>query len=149
MLDKGTAEIAWTVKGGLSVFPSVAVDVVSTFKLNLLTGRVTEHAETWACAPGTSSPVAAAVAASRAAWAAREASLDASDGIGRAADSLSSLASMDDDGASSFTPDPNDPMRFFQGGQQDNGMNDALTLATAAAVLWAVYKGFEAVETLR
>lgn len=146
MLDKGTAEITWTVTGALSVFPSVSADVVSTFKLNLLTGRVTSHEERWAAAPGTSGPAAAAFAASRAAWAAREASLDAGDGLGRAADSLSSLASVDEEPMSS---NPNDPMRFFQGGQQDNQMNDAITLATAAAILWAVYKGFEAVETLR
>jgi hypothetical protein len=147
MLDKGTAEISWTVQGALSVFPSVSINVVSTFKLNLLTGRVTSHEERWECAPGTAAPAAAAIAASRAAWAAKEASLDAGEGIGRAADSLSSLASIDED--PSITPNPNDPMRFFQGGQQEQQMNDAITLATAVAILWAVYKGFEAVETLR
>lgn len=148
MLDKGTAEIRWTVRGALSVFPSVAVDVVSVFKLNLLTGRVTSHEEAWDCASaGTSGPAAGAVAASRAAWAAKEASLDAGDGIGRAADSLSSLASMDEEPP--MSANPNDPMKFFQGGgQQEQQMNDAITLATALAILWAVYKGFEAVEKL-
>ena len=145
MVDKGKAEICWTLEGGLSVFSNLKVQVVSTFSLNLLTGRVTQHDEVWQAAPGTAAP-AAAFAASRAAWAAQQASLDAGDGIGRAADSLSSLASMEDESAS--MPNPNDPMRFFQQGGGDQQMNDAITLATAVAILWAVYKGFEAVETL-
>jgi hypothetical protein len=146
MLDKGKAEISWTLQGGLAVFSSVKIDVVSTFALNLLTGRVTEHAEVWQAAPGTPAPAAAAISASRAAWAAQQASQDAGEGLGRAADSLSSLASMEDDGQN-MNANPNDPMKFFQS-NGDQQMNDAITLATAIAILWAVYKGFEAVETL-
>jgi hypothetical protein len=150
MLDKGTAEISWTVKGDLLIFSNVSADVVSTFTLNLLTGRVTEHTEAWQASPGTSAPAAAAIAASRAAWAAREASLDASEGLGRAADTLASMASMEDDeGAAGGQGDPGDPMRFFQGQTDQQAFNsDALALATGLAVLWLVYKGFEATATL-
>jgi len=150
MVDKGTAEISWTVKGDLFVFSGVSADVVSTFSLNLLTGRVTQHTEAWQASPGVGAAAAAAIAASRAAWAAREASLDAGEGLGRAADALSALASMDgDEGADGGGGDPNDPMKFFQGQTDRQAFNsDALALATGLAVLWLVYKGFEATARL-
>lgn len=39
MLDKGTAVIDWRLRGQLAVF-TIDIDFVSTFELDLITGRV-------------------------------------------------------------------------------------------------------------
>jgi len=42
MLDKGSCEVHWRLRGNIAVFP-IDVDMVSTFGLDLITGRVNSH----------------------------------------------------------------------------------------------------------
>ncbi len=56
-----------------------------------------------------SAPAKAMTTLSRMAWSTRQASQDAQEGIGKATDALSSMASMDDDSSIEFNP--NDPTR--------------------------------------
>lgn len=142
MLDNGRAQIDWVLSGQLSAF-SVSIPVKSVFELNLLTGRVASHTDSFDLS-GLSPPAAAAVTGSRALWSAQAAGRDASDAVGKAAqESLQSLSSQDED---EYYMNPNDPTRFFQ--KNDNTMNDAFMIATGVAALYLVYKVFEQIETL-
>lgn len=141
MEDNTEVRFDWEVAGQLQSF-LVRIQMESVFKLNQLTGRVEEHSESWNLR--RCSPVAAlAVFANRVLWSAKQASLDASEQIGKVTDSLSSFSSMDEE---SIYRNPNDPTKFFQ--QQDNTVNDLLWLCTGVAILYLFFKTFEALETL-
>lgn len=142
MLDNGTAEISWQLKGQVAVW-QIDIPVTSTFTLNLVTGRVLTHNETWDLS-GLSPPVSAAVTASRMAWSAQQVSKDAGEGINNAMDSLSSMASLDDD--DQYYQNPTDPTKFFQ--NQDNTKNDAINLALLVAGLYLVFRVYSELETL-
>lgn len=142
MLDSGKAEIQWTLSGQLSNF-KVDIPITSVFQLNLVTGRVTGHTESWDLS-GLPPPAASAVMGSRVIWSAKAAGKQASEAISsKVAESLQSLTSMDED---EYYMNPNDPTRFFQ--KQDNTMNDAIMLALGVAALYLVFKVFEQIETL-
>lgn len=55
-------------------------------------------------------PIAVVVNASRASWAAKQASMDAKEGLGKVADSISSMASTDED-SNQIYRDPADPTK--------------------------------------
>mmetsp|Transcript_25278 Transcript_25278/g.54939 ORF Transcript_25278/g.54939 Transcript_25278/m.54939 type:complete len:286 (-) Transcript_25278:1015-1872(-) len=144
MLDKGTAQINWRLTGSVGAGP-VDVSFTSTIEMNLLTGKITSHKESWdltKCA----APVAAMLTANRMAWAAKQASQDASEGLSKVADSISStLGSMDED--TSVYQNPSDPTKFFQ--QNNNQQqNDMITFCMIVAALYVVYKGFSVVVQL-
>uniref|UniRef100_A0A383VL89 Uncharacterized protein n=1 Tax=Tetradesmus obliquus TaxID=3088 RepID=A0A383VL89_TETOB len=142
MLDSGKAQINWTLNGGLSGM-SVAIPITSVFELNLVTGRVTSHTESWDLS-GLATPAAAAAMGSRVIWSAKAASKAASDNISsKVNESLSSLTSMDED---EYYMNPNDPTRFFQ--KNDNGMNDVIMLGLGVSALYLVFKVFEQLETM-
>eukprot|EP00877_Chromochloris_zofingiensis_P000766 jgi/Chrzof1/10690/Cz05g08220.t1 len=140
MLDKGTALINWTLSGQVAMF-NVQIPFSSVFELNLLTGRVSTHKESWDLSK-LSPPAAAACVLSRVAWSAKQASQDAQDKLGKAADSISSLTSMEDD---TYYQNPSDPTRFFQ---QDNGMGDVFMMGTLVAALYLAYRVFAEIENL-
>lgn len=145
MLDNGRAQIDWTLSGGLGALSGLSIPVSSVFELNLVTGRVTALTEAWDLSK-LPPPVAAALVGSRALWSAKAAGKDAGDALGtKVTETLSSIASLDDD--DEYQMNPNDPTRFFQsqGGQQ---RQDAFMLATAVAALYLVFKVFESLETL-
>lgn len=77
MLDKATVRINWRMSGKFTAF-DVDIPVESVFEMNVLTGRVISHRETYDVG-SLSPPAAAAVTASRLAWSARQGSQDASD----------------------------------------------------------------------
>jgi hypothetical protein len=130
MLDNSSAQIRWRLRGKLGMLP---LDVAGTTEiaLNLLTGRIEKHKESWdlsKCSP----PAAAAWNASRALWAAKRASADAGK---RANEVLDTLTSIDDE--DSFQqPNPNDPMKFFQ--QKDTFKQDALLLGGVLLLLYTL-----------
>eukprot|EP00775_Hariotina_reticulata_P008669 gene8668-8850_t len=142
MIDNSQAQINWLLAGQLAAF-NVVIPMTSVFELNLLTGRVLSHRESWDLS-GLSPPAAAAVLGSRMLWSAKAASKDASNDLGnKVTQSLNSLASTDED---EYYMNPNDPTKFFQ--KQDSTMNDAFMIATGVAALYLVYKVFEQLETL-
>ncbi|GBF93008.1 hypothetical protein Rsub_05619 [Raphidocelis subcapitata] len=135
MLDRGTAQIDWAVTGRVAVFP-VTLAARTVVEMNLLTGRVTSLKESWDLA-GVAAPASAALVAARISWSAQQTSRDASEGLTRTLDSLSSLASADDD---QVYRDPTDPTKFFR--QEDSTKQDALTFMTLLAILYAAYKAY-------
>ncbi|KAI8465799.1 MAG: hypothetical protein J3K34DRAFT_461205 [Monoraphidium minutum] len=135
MLDRGTAEIEWRVAGQVAMF-SVQVPCKTVLEMNLLTGRVTSLKESWDTG-AVGAPAAAALMASRAAWAAQQASRDAQEGLNKTLDSISSMASTDED---TIYRDPTDPTRFFR--QEDSTMQDAVSLGLLLAVLYVAYKAY-------
>jgi len=142
MLDKGTAQIDWRITGTLGAMP-VDIGVQSRITMNLLTGRIEEHRESWdlsRCSP----PAAAMATANRVAWAAKQASADTTESINR---SLESLGSFDEDAGPGYTPNPSDPTRFFQP-QQDNQFNDAVMFTALCALLYAIFKAYEQLAQL-
>ena len=46
MLDKGRCQVYWRLRGNIAVFP-IDIDLVSTFGLDLITGRVNSHQDEW------------------------------------------------------------------------------------------------------
>jgi hypothetical protein len=144
MLDSSPnkAQIDWQLSGRLSSF-DVTVPVKSVFELNLVTGRVIGHSESWDLSK-VPPPAAAALTGSRVLWSAKANAKQTSDSISnKVNESLQSLGSMEDD---EYYMNPNDPTRFFQ--KNDNQMNDAVMLALAVAGLYLVFKVFEQLETL-
>eukprot|EP00878_Enallax_costatus_P002330 GHUV01002505.1.p1 GENE.GHUV01002505.1~~GHUV01002505.1.p1 ORF type:complete len:290 (+),score=54.25 GHUV01002505.1:90-959(+) len=136
------AQIDWELSGRISSI-DVTVPVKSVFELNLVTGRVTSHTESWDVSR-LPAPAAAAVTGSRVIWSAKASAKQTSDSISsKVTESLQSLASMDDD---EYYMNPNDPTKFFQ--KNDNQMNDAIMLALGVAGLYLVFKVFEQLETL-
>lgn len=133
MLDNSAAEIRWRLTGKLGPLP---IDVAGTTEIamNLLTGRIERHSEKWdlrACSP----PAAAAWNAARLAWAAKQASTDASTAAGQV---LDSLASVDED--SYQQPNPNDPMKFFQ--QKDTFKQDAILFVGVLLLFYALVQAW-------
>jgi len=142
MVDNGNAEICWQLKGQVAMF-NIDIPMTDTFSLNLLTGRVLTHTQSWDLS-SLSAPARAAVRASRVAWSAKQVSEDAGEGMNKAVESLSSLASMDDD---QYYQNPTDPTKFFQ--NQDNTKNDAINLALLVAGLYLVFKVYSELETIK
>jgi hypothetical protein len=142
MVDGATAEIRWRLRGGLGPL-TVDVDMTTTVTLNLLTGQVERHVDSWAT-PRCSPPAAAAWTLARAAWAARRGAADAAGAANAALDSLSSMDASDGEGPG-FSSDPNDPMKFFQ--QKDGFKDDAIMFVGGVALLYAVVQAYTTLFT--
>eukprot|EP00887_Chlorella_sp_A99_P003659 scaffold7.g3659.t1 len=134
MVDGMRAVIEWRLTGSVGPFP---VDVRGTTRLtlNLLTGRIEAQREEWdlsAC------PLPGAVAwrAAAAAWAAARAGEDAVAGGQRVLDTLTSI----DEDEVVRSPNPNDPMRFFQ--QRDTTRSDATLFMAVLALFWLLSKAY-------
>lgn len=135
MLDKGTAEIDWRVSGQVAVF-GMQVAAKTTLEMNLLTGRVTALKESLDMS-GVAAPAAAALTAARVTWSAQQASKDAQEGLNRTLDSISSMASTDEE---TIYRDPSDPTKFFR--QEDNTMGDAISVVLLLTVVYIAYKAY-------
>ena len=110
MIDTSTAEIAWELIGQVGPF-HVDVDMSTCITMNLLTGQIEKHQESWnlmKCSPLG----ALSWNLSRMLWSARSGGADAAQATGSV---LGSLTSVDDeDDGYGTMPNPNDPMKFFQ-----------------------------------
>ncbi|GAX83672.1 hypothetical protein CEUSTIGMA_g11097.t1 [Chlamydomonas eustigma] len=146
MLGQETARVDWRLTGQVAA-GNIDIFVQSTIEMNVLTGRILSHKDSWDTG-GMAPPVSLLVAASRAAWAARQAVMDAQEKLSEAADTLTSTleSSMDDD--SGVYRDPTDPTKFFQQSQKQENQNDMINFAMIAIAIWAVYKGFSTVIQL-
>jgi hypothetical protein len=120
MIDTGAAEILWRVGGDVGPF-GVEADMTTRIEMNLLTGQIEKHEESWnlsRCSP----PSAIAWTAARALWAAKSSGAEAAEATNSM---LDSLTSVDEDDGFTTTRSPNDPMKFFQ--QRDSFKDDAYT----------------------
>lgn len=146
MLSQETARVDWRLTGQVAS-GSIDIPVQSTIEMNVLTGRILSHKDSWDTSR-LSPPVSLLVAASRATWAAKQAAMDAQEKLKEAADSLTSTleTSMNDDSA--VYRDPTDPTKFFQQSQKQDNQNDMINFAMIAIAMWAVYKGFSTVIQL-
>lgn len=118
MVDSSTAEIAWNVTGKINSL-SINVDMITEITMNLLTGQIEKHSDSWnlqKCSP----PAAIAFTAARAVFALSAGGAEAAATTGSI---LDSLTSMDEDNDSYTMPNPNDPMKFFT--QKDTFKDDA------------------------
>jgi hypothetical protein len=162
MVDAATAEVTWSLAGparkggggsggaGGGGGAEVAATVVSTFSLDPITGRVAAHDDRVTFEPSPL-PVRLGAAAARAAWAARRAAEDAAAGGAKALQSLASMDDDDDDGTT-YTQDPTDPTKFFQGGPGggDGGMMaDAFTFAAVVALFWVLAQAWVKLEAIK
>jgi hypothetical protein len=103
-------------------------DFTDTYTLNQITGRVMRHEVAWSFGR-TGAPAAAYFTAARTAYSTKQAALDLSEAAEKAME-------QEQDPNADFTPDPNDPMKFFQ--QEDTTMNDMFTFALAVTMLYTV-----------
>ncbi|KAG2453299.1 hypothetical protein HYH02_001525 [Chlamydomonas schloesseri] len=140
MLDKGTSEISWQVDGALGGQP-VSLLFTTTCEHNLLTGRITNHRESWSlsrCSP----PAAAVATANRYAWSAKQAVEDAKEGLSKAAEKLGGQGGADMNNL------PSDPTRFYQNGGGGGANQDLFAGGFLIALLYLAFKLFGALETL-
>ena len=82
----------------------------------------------------------------RAGWSAKQATADAAASADRA---LTSLTSMDeeDGGQGGYQANPNDPMKFFQSGQ-DDFKQDALLFTAGVALLYFMVQAWAGLEKM-
>ncbi|PNW75685.1 hypothetical protein CHLRE_12g536800v5 [Chlamydomonas reinhardtii] len=140
MLDKGTSEISWQVDGSLGGQP-VSLLFTTTCEHNLVTGRITNHRESWnlsRCSP----PAAAMATANRYAWSAKQAVEDAKEGLTKAAEKLGG------GGGADMNNLPSDPTRFYQNGGGGGQNQDLFAIGFLIALLYLAFKLFGALETL-
>lgn len=136
------ATVRWELNG-VNDIGRVGVDVTTTFKMNLITGRVMEHRETWKVnAARTEAQAGALLESTRKAHALPLNMMELADKASKSINEISkSFASQDDGDRSNIYADPNDPMKFFQ--QEDTSKTDLLQFALAASVIFLCTKVFE------
>jgi len=134
MVDLDTAQIHWDL-AGKTLAGSLKLRFTSTFTMNVLTGRVESHSESWSPADGaTQSAALLAFTLKRISWSAAEQVKDVVEGVKEA---MASLGDDDDaDPQTSYFIDPMDPNKYIQ--EQDTTMQDALQIATFIAFLYAI-----------
>lgn len=142
MISRDVGAVSYRLRGSIAAIP-VDIDFEDVFELNLLTGRVLKHTESWDLSR-CSLPGKVAFTASRLVWAARQQASDTKDGGSKLMASLSSM----DEGDQGFQANPNDPTRFFQG-PPDNGNKDLIQVALVIAVLYLIYNTYSQIESIR
>ncbi|KAL3155619.1 hypothetical protein ABBQ38_010872 [Trebouxia sp. C0009 RCD-2024] len=143
MLSRDVGAVSYRMRGSIATVP-VDIDFEDVFELNLLTGRVLKHTESWDLSR-CSLPGKVAFIASRLFWAARQQASDTKDGGSKL---MESLSSMDDGDQQGFQANPNDPTRFFQG-PPDNGNKDVIQGALVIAVLYLIYNTYSQIENIK
>ncbi|KAL3141722.1 hypothetical protein ABBQ32_004405 [Trebouxia sp. C0010 RCD-2024] len=143
MLSRDVGAVSYRMRGSIATVP-VDIDFEDVFELNLLTGRVLKHTESWDLSR-CSLPGKVAFTASRLFWAARQQASDTKDGGSKLMESLSSMDEGDQQG---FQANPNDPTRFFQG-PPDNGNKDLIQGALVIAVLYLIYNTYSQIENIK
>ncbi|DBA76252.1 TPA: hypothetical protein ACH3X1_009972 [Trebouxia sp. C0004] len=142
MISRDVGAVSYRMRGSIASVP-VDIDFEDVFELNLLTGRVLKHTETWDLSR-CSLPAKAAFIASRIIWATRQQASDTKDGGSKIMESFSSLDEGDQQG---FIQNPSDPTRFLQ--PQDNGNKDLIQVALVIAVLYLIYNTYSQIEGIK
>lgn len=142
MISRDVGAVSYRMRGNIASVP-VDIDFEDIFELNLLTGRVLKHTETWNLGR-CSFPGKAVFIASRIIWATRQQASDTKDGGSKIMQSLSSIDEGDQQG---FSQNPDDPTRFFQG--QDNGNKDLIQGALVLAVLYLIFNTYSQIENIK
>ncbi|CAK0783200.1 hypothetical protein CVIRNUC_006399 [Coccomyxa viridis] len=143
MLNKGQGVISWRLRGRLGAVP-IDIDFQSTFELDLITGRVTEHVDSWDT-NRCGLPARLAWNASRAAWSLAETGKDLREDAGK----LLGKVKGDDSGGrqENIYADPSDPTKFFQ--QEDSTQKDLFSFALIAALLYLVASAYYQLEQIK
>mmetsp|Transcript_6003 Transcript_6003/g.15463 ORF Transcript_6003/g.15463 Transcript_6003/m.15463 type:complete len:292 (-) Transcript_6003:165-1040(-) len=136
MTDKSNSWIQWKLTGKIAG-QVVEVDFTEEFEHNQVTGRVVGHKEIWHAVAG-----GMLFNTQRATWSASQASSDTKEMIDRTLDSLSM-----DEGGDEIYRDPSDPTKFFQKGE-DEGYQDMISYALVIAVIWLIFQGYSALNTM-
>ena len=129
MLDSGTAIIDWRLQGTVGPTP-IDVDMTTRISMNLLTGQIEQHTDSWdlkRCNP-------AAAASFTAANLAYQVKAGSAAAVTTTNNILDSLTSIDEDEGQITQADPNDPMKFFQ--QKDTFKEDALFFVGALMLFY-------------
>lgn len=129
-----TAQIIWNLQGTVGPF-TIDVDVTTTITMNLLTGQIEKHTDTWDLRQ-TGLPGGLAFTA---AWVAFTLSVSGATAVETTGSVLNSLTSMDEDGPP-VQPNPNDPMRFFQ--QKDPFKEDAIFFLGGMLLLYTMFQAW-------
>lgn len=145
MLDNQDAIIEWRLTGSIGPLP-VEVLGETALSLNVLTGQIDKHTESWDLSKSLL-PSRLAWNISRAAWSAQQASADAAAGAERVLNSLTSVDEEEDGPSGGYLPNPNDPMKFFQSGQ-DDFKNDALLFTGVVAVMYFMVQAWTSLDKL-
>jgi len=136
MLDGATAQLDWRLQGNIKSL-SVDIDMTTVITMNLLTGQVEKHIDTWdlrRCSP----PAVAAFNLAKIAFALKTGSADAAQTTNSILDSLTSVD--DDDDGGYIEPSANDPMKFFQ--KDDSFKDDAIFFIGAITLLYVMVQAW-------
>ncbi len=149
MVDQATACLEWSVvgiakgMGPLSGTP-VAVDMMTTIEMNLLTGQIERREDSWKMASRSSVRGQLAWTLARAVWGSlvqsRMARKTSANLIEKSIDSVMGSVDDDEDAMSSYQADPMDPMKFFQ--QNDSFKDDAIALCIFLLVMYIIITGY-------
>jgi len=142
MGDLDAATIVWRLRGRNSG-GELDVEVTTTLRLNLITGRATEVTERWDPA-GSDAGAAAVLASSRKATALPKNIADAAARLGKSIEEK--FGSGDDDQMKDVYADPNDPMKFFT--NNNTPQDDYLQIALFLAAIYLVVKLLEAAQSI-
>ncbi len=142
MGELDTATIVWRLRGRNSG-GALDVEVTTTLRLNLITGRATEVTERWDPA-GSDAGAAAVLASSRKATALPKNIADAAAKLGKSIEET--LGSGDDNEMKDVYVDPNDPMKFFT--NNNTPQDDYLQIALFLAAIYLVVKLLEASQSI-
>lgn len=127
-----TAEIVWRVVG--EMYSAIPVDALVTTRItmNLLTGQIIEHVDSWDLSK-SSLPAKLLFSLATAGFAVM---MGGSSAVESTNSMLDSLTSVDEEQDKYMFPNPNDPMKFFQ--QKDTFRDDAIFFVGALLLLYTM-----------
>lgn len=142
MIDTGSAEITWRLQGTVGPNLNVDVDMTTRVNMNLLTGQVEEHTDSWDLRRCNAAAAAAFTFANLAYQmkAGSAAAVDTTNSI------LDSISSMDDNDGQFTQANPNDPMKFFQ--QKDTFKDDAIFFIGGVMLVYFMAQAWGTIFTL-
>lgn len=126
-----TAEIVWQLTGKIQKIP-IDVLVTTRITMNLLTGQIMEHVDTWDLTK-SSAPGSLVFSLATAGFALM---MGGSSAVETTNSMLDSLTSVDEEQDKFMMPNPNDPMKFFQ--QKDTFRDDAIFFIGALLLLYTM-----------
>lgn len=137
MLDLDTAVIEWSLTGEHSL-GTVNLECSSEFSLNVISGRVEDHKESWRVVGA--SPAAIAFGLTSLRWRVQQ---NASDAIEKIKD-FTERKSSELESPEEYFVDPTDPKRFIQ--NNDTTFDDALQLGIVLSLLYCCVQVLRALE---
>jgi len=137
MLDLDTAVIEWSLTGEHSL-GTVNLECSSEFSLNVISGRVEDHKETWRVVGA--SPAAIAFGLTSLRWRVQQ---NASDAIEKIKD-FTERKSSELESPEEYFVDPTDPKRYIQ--NNDTTFDDALQLGIVLSLLYCCVQVLRALE---